>query len=119
MGAKTVGVKRRRRGDPREITNCLLEHPDVAEAAALGVADDIYGEVPVGFVALRSGRGTSPAALIEHCRQKLVAVKVPAAVVVIDAIPTNANGKSDRDALTALWARRTGRDRERGATPEA
>ena len=88
MGAKTVGVKRRRRGDPREITNCLLEHPDVAEAAALGVADDIYGEVP-------------------------------AAVVVIDAIPTNANGKSDRDALTALWARRTGRDRERGATPEA
>ena len=31
-----------------EIANCLLEHPDVAEAAALGVKDDIYGEVPVG-----------------------------------------------------------------------
>src|SRR5262249_48444547 len=42
-----------------EITNCLLEHPDVADAATLGVKDDIYGEVPVGFAALRPGRSTA------------------------------------------------------------
>jgi acyl-coenzyme A synthetase/AMP-(fatty) acid ligase len=89
-----------------EITNCLLEHPDVAESAALGVKDDIYGEVPVGFVALRPERDTPPALLLEHCRQKLVTFKVPAAVVVIGAVPKNANGKVDRDALAALWAQR-------------
>jgi long-chain acyl-CoA synthetase len=86
-----------------EITNCLLEHPDVADAGTLGVRDDIYGEVPVGFVALRPGRGPREASLLEHCRAKLVAFKVPAAVVVVDAVPKNANGKLDRDALAAVW----------------
>jgi acyl-coenzyme A synthetase/AMP-(fatty) acid ligase len=86
-----------------EIANCLLEHPDVAEAAALGVKDAIYGEVPIGVVALRPGRSAAEAALLVHCRAKLVAFKVPAAVLVVDAIPKNANGKIDRHALTTLW----------------
>jgi len=86
-----------------EITNCLLEHPDVADAGTLGVRDDIYGEVPVGFVALRPGRRPREASLLEHCGAKLVAFKVPAAVVVVDAVPKNANGKIDRDALAAIW----------------
>ena len=91
-----------------EITNCLLEHPDVADAATLGVKDDIYGEAPAGFVALRPGRSAPEATLLEHCRAKLVAFKVPVAVLVIDAIPKNANGKIDRDALAALWEQRAG-----------
>jgi long-chain acyl-CoA synthetase len=91
-----------------EVTNCLLEHPDVADAATLGVRDDIYGEVPVGFVALRPGGTVAPASVLEHCRAKLVAFKVPATVVVVDAVPKNANGKIDREALRDVWARRAG-----------
>jgi acyl-coenzyme A synthetase/AMP-(fatty) acid ligase len=106
MAGVTAG---RALGEERQ-TWCLtrLEHPDVADAATLGVRDDIYGEVPVGFVALRPGRSASETPLLEHCRVKLVAFKVPAAVVVVDAIPKNANGKIDRDALTRLWERRPG-----------
>ena len=59
--------------------------------------------VPGGFVALRPGRSVPEAALLEHCRGKLVAFKVPAALVVVDAVPKNANGKLDRDALAAVW----------------
>jgi len=92
-----------------EITNCLLEHADVADAATLGVKDDIYGEVPVGFAALRPGRSAAEAALLTHCRGKLVAFKVPAAVLVVETIPKNANGKIDRHALTVLWEARTAR----------
>ena len=92
-----------------EITNCLLEHPDVADAATLGVPDDIYGEVPAGFAALRPGRTAGEASLLEHCRGKLAAFKVPAAVVVVDAVPKNANGKIDRDALAAIWRRQARR----------
>jgi len=88
-----------------EITNCLLEHADVADAGTLGVKDEIYGEVPVGFAALRPGRSVPEATLLDHCRAKLVAFKVPAAVVVVDAVPKNANGKLDRDALAAVWQR--------------
>ncbi len=86
-----------------ELTNCLLQHPDVADAATLGVRDDIYGEVPVGFVVPRPGRRAEETTVLEHCRSALVAFKVPAAVLVVDAIPKNANGKVDRGALVALW----------------
>jgi acyl-coenzyme A synthetase/AMP-(fatty) acid ligase len=92
-----------------EITNCLLEHPDVADAATLGVRDDIYGEVPVGFAAPRPGRSAAAAALLEHCRKRLAAFKVPAAVVVVDAVPKNANGKIDREALSAIWQQQASR----------
>ena len=92
-----------------EITNCLLQHPDVADAATLGVRDDIYGEVPVGFAALRPGRSTPEASLLEHCRATLVAFKMLAAILVVDAIPKNANGKIDREALGALRERQAGR----------
>jgi long-chain acyl-CoA synthetase len=90
-----------------EITNCLLEHADIADAATLGVRDDIYGEVPVGFAAPRPGRSPAEASLLEHCRSRLVAFKVPAAVVLVDSVPKNTNGKIDREALAAMWQRRT------------
>ena len=92
-----------------EITNCLLEHPDVADAATLGVRDDIYGEVPVGFAAPRPGRRPAEVSLLEHCRARLVAFKVPAAIVVVDTVPKNANSKIDREALAAIWQRHGGR----------
>src|SRR2546429_3958444 len=48
-----------------ELTNCLLQHRDVADAAAVGVPDHIYGEVPVGFVVVRAGRRPAEAMLLE------------------------------------------------------
>ena len=56
----------------------------LAEAATLGVKDDIYGEVPVAFVSLRPGRSAGEPDLLEHCRARLVAFKVPAAVVTVN-----------------------------------
>jgi acyl-coenzyme A synthetase/AMP-(fatty) acid ligase len=100
-----------------EITNCLLEHADVADAATLGVKDEIYGEVPVAFAALRPGRGTPEAVLQQHCRARLEAFKVPAAVLLVDAIPKNANGKIDRATLAILWER--GRPAARRQSPRA
>ena len=91
---------------PLEITNCLLEHPDVADAATIGVKDDIYGEVPVAFVACRPGRRPAATALLEHCEGRLVAFKVPKAVLLLEAIPKNANGKAARDQLAAVWEQR-------------
>jgi len=56
--------------------------------------------VRLGFVVVR---GPTEATRLEHCREKLAAFKVPAAIVMIDAILLNANGKIDRSALAALW----------------
>jgi long-chain acyl-CoA synthetase len=89
-----------------EVTNCLLQHPDVADAATVGVPDDIYGEVPAGFAALRPGHNAEAVSLLEHCRAHLVPFKVPTAILLVDSIPKNANGKIDRDTLRQLWQTR-------------
>jgi acyl-coenzyme A synthetase/AMP-(fatty) acid ligase len=92
-----------------EITNALLQHPAVAEAATIGVRDDIYGEVPVGFVAPRAGQVLTDAAVLDYCRSRLAAFKVPAAIVILDAIPKNANGKVAKEELRPLWDARVER----------
>ena len=48
-----------------EVEACLLEHPDVSEAAVVGMPDDQWGEVPRAFVTLIAGRDSSGEALIE------------------------------------------------------
>jgi acyl-coenzyme A synthetase/AMP-(fatty) acid ligase len=63
----------------------------------------------VGFVAPRPGRSPDEATLLAHCRARLAAFKAPAAVVIVEAVPKNANGKIDRDALAAIWQQQTGR----------
>ncbi len=92
-----------------EITNALLEHPAAAEAATIGVPDDIYGEAVVSFVAPRPGTTPTETDLLAHCRARLTEFKVPRAIVVVDAIPKNANAKVAKDALAALWGRTAGR----------
>jgi long-chain acyl-CoA synthetase len=92
-----------------EITNALLQHPAVAEAATLGVHDPIYGEVAAGFVVPRAGQALTEAEVLAHCRASLADFKVPAAIVILDAIPKNANGKVAKEELRPLWDARVGR----------
>jgi acyl-CoA synthetase (AMP-forming)/AMP-acid ligase II len=71
--------------------------PDVADA---GTPGRHLRRGPGGFVAPRPRWKLSEASLLEHCRAKLVAFKV--AIVVVDAVPRNANGKLDRYAGAAV-----------------
>ena len=86
-----------------EITNALLQHPAVGEAATIGVPDAIYGEVAAGFVVPRAGRALTEAEVLAHCRASLAEFKVPAAIVILEAIPKNANGKVAKEELRPLW----------------
>ena len=53
---------------PLEIDEVLLKHPDVLDAAAVGVPDPIYGEEVVCYVVAKPGHGLTEAAVMEHCR---------------------------------------------------
>lgn len=88
---------------PLEIDNALAAHPDIREAATIGVPDTVYGEEPVSFASLRPGARAEPAAIRAHCADLLADFKVPKRVIVLDDIPKNARGKIDRAALQALW----------------
>ncbi|HLH71473.1 MAG TPA: long-chain fatty acid--CoA ligase [Candidatus Dormibacteraeota bacterium] len=76
-----------------EVERALYEHPEVLEAAVIGIPDPRWGEVPKAFVVLRSGSGVTAQDLVEHCRQRLARFKVPRQVEFIDALPRNPSGK--------------------------
>jgi acyl-CoA synthetase (AMP-forming)/AMP-acid ligase II len=88
---------------PEEVEQVLMSHPEVEEAAVIGVPDVEWGEQVRALVVRRwssacGGRPdpstrVSEAELIDHCRQKLASFKLPRSVVFIDELPRNALGK--------------------------
>lgn len=84
---------------PREIEEVLYLHPAVAEAAAIGVPDAYRGEIVRAYVALAPGRTASADELVEHCRGRLAPYKIPAQVVLVDALPKTVVGKIDKNQL--------------------
>lgn len=80
---------------PREIEELLLEQPGVVEAAVLGAADDVRGEVPIAYLV-----GDFDAAALEQaCREQLASFKVPRRFVKVDSIPRTALGKVQKHLL--------------------
>jgi oxalate---CoA ligase len=79
---------------PAEIDQALLAHPAVTDAVSFGISDDKYGEVPAAAVVLSQDVPVSD--LIGHCRERLAAFKVPAAVYIVTEIPRTATGKVQR-----------------------
>jgi acyl-CoA synthetase (AMP-forming)/AMP-acid ligase II len=84
---------------PREIEVVLLEMDEVAEAAVVGVPDQIWGQVIKAFIVTSTEHGLSPEAVRKYCRQHLEPFLVPKMIVFIDRLPKSANGKVDRGAL--------------------
>lgn len=78
---------------PKEIEDCLYGHPAVLEAAVVGAADPVLGEIPVAFVATKPGRTVTEEELIERCTTLLARYKVPVRVHVRDDLPKNSVGK--------------------------
>jgi acyl-CoA synthetase (AMP-forming)/AMP-acid ligase II len=78
---------------PSDLEQVLVTHPDIAEAAVVGVASERWGETPVAFVTLRDGAGATGAALAEWANARLGRTQRLADVVVIDALPRSPIGK--------------------------
>lgn len=84
---------------PREIEEVLASHPDVLEAAVIGVPDPDKGEVVHAYVTLRAGSRPTVEALREHCAGRLVKYKLPASFRVVEALPRTSVGKIDKLSL--------------------
>jgi long-chain acyl-CoA synthetase len=84
---------------PREVEEILFEHPAVLEAAAVGVPDPKSGERVKAYVVLRAGMSATEADIVEHCRKKLAAYKVPKSVEFRAELPKTNVGKVLRRTL--------------------
>ncbi|HEY4939349.1 MAG TPA: class I adenylate-forming enzyme family protein, partial [Actinomycetota bacterium] len=88
---------------PRVVEEVLRGHPGVAEAAVVGVADPVLGEVPVAFVVPRDGTPADLATqLLQLCERELSRHQRPARIHLADSLPFTPTGKVRRDALREL-----------------
>ncbi|WEG13937.1 AMP-binding protein [Pullulanibacillus sp. KACC 23026] len=78
---------------PREVEDVLFEHPDVQEAAVVGIPHPYRGETVKAFVVLKEGRKVNEKVLDQHCRARLAAYKVPRLYEFREELPKTTIGK--------------------------
>jgi long-chain acyl-CoA synthetase len=84
---------------PAEVENFLLTHPDIAQAAVIGVPHQTMGESLEAFVVLTPGAKLESGDVVRFAREGIAGYKVPYAVRVLDKLPLLPSGKPDRRAL--------------------
>ena len=117
--AKELIIKAGTNVAPREVDEALASHPDVAQAAAVGVQDPLLGEDIGAFVLLREGAHCSERALLDHCAARVGEFKTPSWITFVDALPTGPTGKVQRAQLAARAAAMTGAPDIDPQTPNA
>lgn len=86
---------------PREVEEVLYQHPDVLEAAVVGLPDDLLGETVGAAVALRPGAKASLDDVVAFVRERLAAYKVPKTVWQVEELPKGPTGKILRREVRA------------------
>jgi len=86
---------------PTDIEAVLLEHPDVQEAAVVGVPHQVLGEDIAAYVVIRPGATEDPDALLAFCAERLADYKRPRRLTFTDELPRNATGKVMKHLLRA------------------
>lgn len=84
---------------PAELEAVLHEHPSVAEAAVVGVPDEVYGENVVAFVVSKQGAAVTEGEVVEHVCRHVARFKAPSQVHFLPALPKSNIGKILRRVL--------------------
>jgi len=91
--------------DPGEVAEVLRSHPDIDEAAVVGVDDETWGE-RVSTLVVPKTETLSATAIESFCRERLAGYKLPRQIAFTDSLPRTASGTvkrpAVRDQLTAL-----------------
>lgn len=78
---------------PRDVEEVLYSHPGIADAAVIGLPDEVWGERVTAVIVAREGHCVSEDEVVRLCRSRLAGYKTPRSVVILDTLPRNAAGK--------------------------
>ncbi len=87
-----------------DLENALIAHPDVIEAAVVGVPDERWQERPLAVVVLRDGVTVGATGLREFLSDKVVRWWLPERWTFVDAIPRTSVGKYDKKTIRSRYA---------------
>jgi fatty-acyl-CoA synthase len=87
-----------------ELENALMAHPDVTEAAVIGVPDDRWGERPLAAVVLRDGASVTPAALRDFLAGRVPRWQLPERWSFIAEVPKTSVGKFAKTKIREAYA---------------
>jgi fatty-acyl-CoA synthase len=87
-----------------DLENALMSHPDVIEAAVVGIPDEKWQERPLATVVLREGATTTPDDLREHLGSQFAKWQIPDAWAFIDQVPRTSVGKFDKKVVRRAFA---------------
>jgi acyl-CoA synthetase (AMP-forming)/AMP-acid ligase II len=77
----------------KEVEQALVQNPDVADAAVVGVPDAVFGEAVAAFIEREPGCAPTSASVVEHVRNLVAGYKKPKYVFIVDKLPRNSLGK--------------------------
>ncbi|MEX1352289.1 MAG: AMP-binding protein, partial [Desulfobacterales bacterium] len=87
------------RVSPKEIENTLCELDGVAEAAVIGVPDDIYGQAVKAFIVAKKNIELTEKTVMNYCLKNLEPFMVPKYLEIRDSLPKSPSGKIDKKQL--------------------
>ncbi len=93
-----------RRVSPREVEDVIASIAGIAEVAAIGVPDEINGQVVAVFVVAKKGKNIDELGIKAFCEKQLEPYKVPRYVWFVDSLPKTPNGKTDKKRLDEMAA---------------
>ena len=100
-----------RRVSPREVEDVVASMAGIAEVAAIGVPDEIIGQVAAVFAVARNKKNIDELGIRAFCEKQLEPYKVPKYVWFVDSLPKTPNGKTDKKRLNEMATVNRERDR--------
>ncbi len=95
---------------PKEIEEVLYRHPNVQEAAVVGIPDPKWGEEVFGFIVLKQGMQATAEGLTSFLKEKVADYKIPRQFIFSESFPKTATGKIQKNKIVEQYAKEHGID---------
>jgi len=96
---KDVIIRKGQNISPGDIEEVLRSHPKVAEAAVVGIPDEVRGEIIRACISLKNGETATEEEIRHFCMEHMIGYKVPRQIIFLDSLPKTAAGEIRKEDL--------------------